>query len=75
MTNAPPLRYLRDLTQRYAADAIPWRRIEAALACWVRKEAVLKAAGLGLAVDPRTVSVTVSAAVSKPPFSNVVETA
>lgn len=36
------------------------RRIDGALACWVRKEAVLKAAGVGVAVDPRTVSVTVN---------------
>lgn len=31
---------------------------EAFLACWTRKEAVLKALGHGLAVDPKSVSVT-----------------
>src|SRR5918912_4180535 len=33
-------------------------RPEAFLACWTRKEAVLKALGHGLAVDPKSVSVT-----------------
>jgi 4'-phosphopantetheinyl transferase len=36
------------------ADAGP----DAFLACWTRKEAVLKALGHGLAVDPKSVSVT-----------------
>jgi phosphopantetheinyl transferase len=43
-----------DDEQAELADAGP----DAFLACWTRKEAVLKALGHGLAVDPKNVSVT-----------------
>jgi len=42
------------------------RRRDAVVECWVRKEAVLKAAGRGLAVDPRTLSVTVDDSAGTP---------
>jgi 4'-phosphopantetheinyl transferase len=45
--------------ERAELDAVPaGRRAGAFLACWTRKEAVLKALGHGLAVDPKSVSVT-----------------
>jgi 4'-phosphopantetheinyl transferase len=45
--------------ERAELDAVPpAARAGAFLACWTRKEAVLKALGHGLAVDPKSVSVT-----------------
>ena len=45
--------------ERAELDALPPdARASAFLACWTRKEAVLKALGHGLAVDPKSVSVT-----------------
>ena len=45
--------------ERAELDAVPPdARAGAFLACWTRKEAVLKALGHGLAVDPKSVSVT-----------------
>ena len=49
------------LTRRELADLEarpPEHRTETLLRYWVRKEALLKAAGVGLAVDPRTVEVS-----------------
>jgi 4'-phosphopantetheinyl transferase len=46
-------------SERLALDRIPvTARAEAFLTCWVRKEAILKAEGVGLGVEPRRIEVS-----------------
>ena len=56
-----------DTSERAAVEALTEpARDDAALRCWVRKEALLKARGTGLGVDPDTVHVGVGPLVEAP---------
>jgi 4'-phosphopantetheinyl transferase len=58
---------LTDAERRALRAAPPSRRADAFTSIWTRKEAILKAAGVGLSVDPRFVGLDGQAVSSVPP--------